>query len=81
MIPKEKMINIVFNDKGKVKIKGELDTIPTPVVEELINNAIEAYETVMITKIDTDERVSYLKRWNRVLWISLVIMIILYLVR
>lgn len=81
MIPKEKMINLVFDDNGKVKVKCDIDAIPTPIVEEVINSAINAYESAMISKIDKDERIKYLKRWNLVLCIALAIMTISNLVR
>ena len=81
MIPKEKMINLVFDDNGKVKVKCDIDAIPTAVVEEVINSAISAYESAMLAKIDTDERIKYLKRWNLVLSIALATITILNLVR
>lgn len=81
MIPKEKMINLVFDNNGKVKVKCEIDAIPTPIVEEVINSAISAYESAMMAKVDTDERVKYYKRWNLVLSIALAIVTILNLVR
>lgn len=81
MVPKENMINLVFDDKGKVKVKCEADAIPTSVVEEVINSAINAYESAMIAKLDTDERIKYLKRWNLVLSIALATITILNLVR
>ena len=81
MIPKQNMINLVFDEKGKVKLKCEADTIPTSVVEEIINSAINAYESVMIPKTDKDEIIKNLKRWNLVLSIALVIVTILNLVR
>lgn len=81
MIPNENMINLVFDDRGKVKIKCNADAIPTTVVEEVVNSAIDAYGSVMSSKIDTDERVKYLKRWNLVLCIALAIMTISNLVR
>lgn len=81
MIPKEKMINLVFDNDGKVKIKCEADAIPTSIVEEVVNSAINAYESAMLSKIDKDERIKYLKRWNLVLCIALAIMTILNLVR
>ena len=81
MIPKEKMINLVFDDKGKVKLKCDIDAIPTPIVEEVINSAISAYESAMMAKLDTDERIRYLKKWNLVLSIALAIITILNLVR
>lgn len=81
MVPKENMINLVFDDKGKVKVKCEADAIPTSVVEEVINSAINAYESAMMAKLDTDERIKYLKRWNLVLSIALATITILNLVR
>lgn len=81
MIPKEKMINLVFDNNGKVKVKCEADAIPTNVVEEIVNSAINAYESAMMAKIDVDERVKYYKRWNLVLCIALAIMTIANLVR
>ena len=81
MIPKEKMINLVFDNDGKVKLKCNVDSIPTPVVEEVINSALSAYESAMLSKIDKDERIKYLKRWNLVLCIALAIMTISNLVR
>lgn len=81
MIPKQNMINLVFDEKGKVKLKCEADTIPTSVVEEIINSAINAYESVMVNKTDKDEVIKNLKRWNLVLSIALVIVTILNLVR
>lgn len=81
MIPKEKMINLVFDNNGKVKVKCEIDAIPTPIVEEVINSAISAYESAMMAKVDTDERIKYLKRWNLVLSVALAIVTILNLVR
>lgn len=81
MIPKEKMINLVFGSKGRVKVKCDMDAIPTSIVEEVVNSAVSAYESAMIAKIDTDERVKYLKRWNLVLSIALAIVSILNLVR
>lgn len=81
MVPKENMINLVFDDKGKVKVKCEANAIPTSVVEEVINSAINAYESAMIAKLDTDERIKYLKRWNLVLSIALATITILNLVR
>jgi len=81
MIPKERMINLVFDNDGKVKLKCEVDAIPTTVVEEIINSAINAYESSMMSKIDKDERVKYLKSWNLVLCIALAIMTISNLVR
>lgn len=81
MIPKENMINLVFDDKGKVKVKCEANAIPTSVVEEVINSAINAYESAMLAKLDTDERIRYLKRWNLVLSIALATITILNLVR
>ena len=81
MVPKEKMINLVFDNNGKVKIKCDIDAIPTPIVEEVINSAISAYESAMMAKLDTDERIRYLKKWNLVLSIALAIITILNLVR
>ena len=81
MIPKEQMINLVFDNDGKVKLKCNVDSIPTPVVEEVINSALSAYESAMLSKIDKDERIKYLKRWNLVLCIALAIMTISNLVR
>lgn len=81
MIPKQNMINLVFDEKGKVKLKCEADAIPTSVVEEIINSAINAYESAMIPKTDKDEIIKNLKRWNLVLSIALVIVTILNLVR
>ena len=52
MVPKEKMINLVFDNNGKVKIKCDIDAIPTPIVEEVINSAISAYESAMMAKLD-----------------------------
>ena len=81
MVPKEKMINLVFDNSGKVKVKCDIDAIPTAIVEEVVNSAINAYESAMLAKIDTDERIKYLKRWNLVLSIALAMMTILNLVR
>ena len=81
MIPKEKMINLVFDNNGKVKVKCEADAIPTSIVEEVVNSAINAYESAMMAKVDTDERIKYLKRWNLVLSVALAIVTILNLVR
>lgn len=81
MIPKEKMINLVFDDNGKVKLKCDIDAIPTPIVEEVVNSAINAYESAMMARLDTDERIKYLKRWNLVLSIALATITILNLVR
>lgn len=81
MVPKENMINLVFDEKGKVKVKCEAAAIPTSVVEEVINSAINAYESAMMAKLDTDERIKYLKRWNLVLSIALATITILNLVR
>lgn len=81
MIPKDKMINLVFDDNGKVKVKCEVDAIPTPIVEEVVNSAINAYECSMLSKIDKDERIKYLKRWNWALSMALATMVILSLVR
>lgn len=81
MIPKEKMINLVFDSKGRVKVKCDMDAIPTSIVEEVVNSAVSAYESAMMAKMDIDERVKYYKRWNLVLSIALAIVTILNLVR
>ena len=33
MIPKQNMINLVFDGDGTVKVKCEAESIPTPIVE------------------------------------------------
>ena len=81
MIPKQNMINLVFDGDDTVKVKCEAESIPTPIVEEIVNSAVRAYENVIENKINKDEKVKYLKRWNLVLSIALVILTILNLVR
>ena len=81
MIPKQNMINLVFDGDGTVKVKCEAESIPTPIVEEVVNSAVKAYENVIENKINKDEKVKYIKRWNLVLSIALIILTILNLVR
>ena len=81
MIPKQNMINLVFDGDRTVKVKCEAESIPTPIVEEIVNSAVKAYENVIENKINKDEKVKYLKRWNLVLSIALIILTILNLVR
>ena len=81
MIPKQNMINLVFDGDGNVKVKCEAESIPTSIVEEVVNSAVKAYENVIEAKINKDEKVKYLKRWNLVLSIALAILAILNLVR
>ena len=81
MMPKQNMINLVFDGDGNIKVKCEAESIPTQIVEEVINSAVKAYECMIDDKINKDEKVKYLKRWNLVLSIALTILTILNLVR